>query len=98
MWVFDGNGFTMTCLAVWIGNVALGWRPFATARRSGAMDAAASKGSSPSVAWNERSNIRDRFHGARDGFRSVHPGRWLCPKHHFVTWQPQEFGQHLIRS
>src|SRR5216683_5022410 len=25
MWVFDGNGFTMACLAVWIGNVALRW-------------------------------------------------------------------------
>jgi hypothetical protein len=23
MWVFDGNGFTMACLAVWIRNVAL---------------------------------------------------------------------------
>src|SRR5258707_5823309 len=25
MWVFDGNGFTMACLAVWIRNVALRW-------------------------------------------------------------------------
>jgi len=25
MWVFDGNGFTMVCLAVWIRNVALRW-------------------------------------------------------------------------
>src|ERR1700733_4246549 len=23
MWVFDGNGFTMVCLAVWIGNIVL---------------------------------------------------------------------------
>src|SRR5258707_11800054 len=25
MWVFDGNGFTMACLAVWIRNIALRW-------------------------------------------------------------------------
>src|SRR5258707_7515215 len=25
MWVFDGNGFTMAYLAVWIRNVALRW-------------------------------------------------------------------------
>jgi hypothetical protein len=25
MWVFDGNGFTMACLAVWIRTVALRW-------------------------------------------------------------------------
>jgi hypothetical protein len=25
MWVFDGNGFTMACLAVLIRNVALRW-------------------------------------------------------------------------
>src|SRR5438034_7486819 len=27
MWVFDGNGFTMACLAVWIRNVAVGSLP-----------------------------------------------------------------------
>src|SRR5882724_2684344 len=28
MWVFDGNGFTMACLAVWIRNVALRFEVF----------------------------------------------------------------------
>src|SRR4030081_4072700 len=41
MWVFDGNGFTMACLAVWIRNVALRWGSSAMARRSGAVDATA---------------------------------------------------------
>src|SRR5437868_584562 len=25
MWVFEGNGFTMACLAVWIGTRRLAW-------------------------------------------------------------------------
>src|SRR3981189_1068053 len=39
MWVFDGNGFTMACLAVWIRNVALRWGSSAMMIRSGAVDA-----------------------------------------------------------
>src|SRR6266851_3512576 len=49
MWVFDGNGFTMACLAVWIRNVALRWGSSATVRRSGVADATASNGSSQHV-------------------------------------------------
>src|SRR6266852_6319523 len=46
IWVFDGNGFTMACLAVWIRNVALRWGSSAMTMRSGAVDATASNGSS----------------------------------------------------
>src|SRR5260370_29035995 len=46
MWVFDGNGFTMACLAVWIRNVAQRWGSSAMAGRSGAAYGTASNGSS----------------------------------------------------
>ena len=34
MWVFDGKGFTMACLAVWIRNVAVRWGLSAMTMRS----------------------------------------------------------------
>jgi hypothetical protein len=36
MWVFDGNGFTMACLAVWIRNGCPAWGTSAMTMRSGA--------------------------------------------------------------
>src|SRR5580704_11666148 len=45
MWVFDGNGFTMACLAVLIRNVALRLGVFQKTMRSGVVDATASDGS-----------------------------------------------------
>jgi hypothetical protein len=58
MWVFDGNGFTMACLVVWIRNVALRWGSSAMTMRSGAVDATASNGSSQRC-QDQRNNIRD---------------------------------------
>src|SRR3954453_10196709 len=45
MWVFDGNGFTMECLAVWIRNLALPWG-VCMGGQLGAVNATALKGSS----------------------------------------------------
>src|SRR6266568_7019149 len=42
MWVFDGKGFTMACLAVWIRNVAVRWGPSAMTRRPSSASSAAS--------------------------------------------------------
>src|SRR5580700_5236899 len=41
IWVLDGNGLTMACLAVWIRNVALRWGASAMTMRSEAVDATA---------------------------------------------------------
>jgi ABC-type spermidine/putrescine transport system permease subunit II len=62
------------------------------------VDATASTGSGQRC-QDQRSNIRDRFHRARGGFRSAHPGCWLLSwEITFVTWELLELRQRLVRS
>src|SRR6267142_4884853 len=97
MWVFDGNGFTMACLAVWNRNVIL--RQGLPQWRGGRERWATASNGSGQRCQDQRSNIRDRFHRARGGFRSAHPERWLLSwEITFVTWELQELGERLVSS
>src|SRR5258705_13837709 len=82
IWVFDGNGFTMVCLAVWIRNVALRWDLPQVTIRSGAVDATAST-APVNVARISVATSGAGFTASEAVFRSVQPGCGLTPGDRF---------------
>src|SRR5215475_11016205 len=95
MWVFDGNGFTMACLAVWIRNVALRWGSSAMMMRSEAVMRRHPTAPVNIVRISVATFGTDFTAPEADFAAFVRAAALPSGEITFVMWELQEFGQRL---